>query len=94
MLAPLEDLSIPTAGSSDEGRAADGDVRDLRRALRASRLRLRRNALQSARQLIALNAEISHLQLLCERAALRLDGPLSHHLHHVPVTEACHAGGA
>ena len=72
MLAPLEDRSILSAGSSDEGCAADGEVRELRRALRASRLRLRRSALQSVRQQMRLSSEISHLQLLCERQAQQI----------------------
>lgn len=72
MLAPLEDRSILSAGSSDEGCAADGEVRELRRALRASRLRLRRSALHSVRQQMTLNSEISHLQLLCERQAQQI----------------------
>lgn len=63
-----ERRELPEAGETHEAY----EVRDLSRALRASRLRLRRSALQSARQLIALNAEISHLQLLCERQAQQI----------------------
>jgi len=48
------------------------EVRSLRRALRASRLRLRRSALQSTRQLMALNAEVSRLQHLYERQAQQI----------------------
>ena len=34
------------------------------------------------------------LRLLCERAALRLDGPLSLPAHRLPTTGVCHAGSA
>jgi len=53
-----------------------------------------RHAIRMLDQLCECSDLDEELRLLCERAALRLDGPLSHHLHHVPVTEACHAGGA
>jgi uncharacterized coiled-coil DUF342 family protein len=56
VLAPLEDRSIL------ERDDAAGELADLRRALRESRIRLRRGAWQSARQICALNAEIRRLR--------------------------------
>lgn len=70
MLAPLEDRRVLADSSvaCESGEAgANGEMRALQRALRASRLRLRRSALQSTRQIMALNAEVSRLQSLCDR---------------------------
>jgi len=61
MLAPLEDRRVLATD--------DREIDDLRKALRASRLRLRRSALQSTRQIAALNAELTRLQQICERQA-------------------------
>lgn len=44
---------------------AEREIADLRQALRDSRQRLRRSALQGVRQISALNAEIGRLQQLC-----------------------------
>lgn len=67
MLAPLEDCRI-LADDLDEA----AEIRDLRRALRESRLRLRRSAWQSTRQIAALNAEVSRLQALSEEQRRQL----------------------
>lgn len=67
MLAPLEDRRA-LADEAPEAR----ELHDLRRALRASRLRLRRSALQSTRQITALNAEVTRLQSLCDSQAQQI----------------------
>lgn len=67
MLAPLEDRRVLADSSAED--CSMREMRALQRALRASRLRLRRSALQSTRQIMALNAEVSRLQSLCERQA-------------------------
>ncbi|MBI2306383.1 MAG: hypothetical protein HYU78_03690 [Rhodocyclales bacterium] len=68
MLAPLKDRSV-LADEAPEAR----EIRDLRRALRASRLRLRRSALHSTRQIMALNAEVSRLQALSDGQARQIE---------------------
>ncbi|MFA7291249.1 MAG: hypothetical protein WC023_03270 [Rhodocyclaceae bacterium] len=72
MLAPLENRSVLTVRGCDEECAVEREMHDLRRALRASRLRLRRSALQSTRQIIGLNAEVTRLQAMCERQAQQI----------------------
>lgn len=72
MLAPLENRSVLTIRGCDEECAVEREMGELRRALRASRLRLRRSALQSVRQLTALNAEVARLQQLCDRQAQQI----------------------
>lgn len=64
MLAPLDKRFNPLA---------EQEIRDLRRALRASRLRLRRGALESARRLHTANAELSALRDLCQRQARQIE---------------------
>lgn len=73
MLAPLEDRSVLTVRGCDEACAVREELHELRLALCASRLRLRRSALQGARQVMALNAEIVRLQQCCERRAQQLE---------------------
>lgn len=73
MLAPLEDRSVLTVRGCDEACAVEKELHELRRALRASRLRLRRSALRGVRQVMALNAEIARLQQCCERQAQQLE---------------------
>ena len=72
MLAPLENRNILTVRGCDEECAVEKEMRELRRALRASRLRLRRSALQGARQVIALQVELAHLQAKCERQEVQI----------------------
>ncbi|MCK6405136.1 MAG: hypothetical protein L6Q60_03860 [Rhodocyclaceae bacterium] len=72
MLAPLEDRSVLTVRGCDEECAVEREANELRRLLRASRLRLRRSALQSTRQIVTLNAEIARLQKVCERQAVQI----------------------
>ena len=72
MLAPLENRNILTVRGCDEVCAVEKEMRELRRALRASRLRLRRSALQGARQVIALQVELAHLQAKCERQEVQI----------------------
>lgn len=68
MLAPLEDRSRleqePT--QTPEGERPGEEIEDLRNALRDSRLRLRRGAWQSTRQIMRLNGEVTRLQAHCE----------------------------
>ena len=73
MLAPLEDRSVLTVRGCDEACAVEKELHELRLALCASRLRLRRSALQGARQVMALNAEIVRLQQCCERQAQQIE---------------------
>ena len=47
MLAPLEDRSVLTVRGCDEVCAVEKELHELRRALRASRLRLRCSALRA-----------------------------------------------
>lgn len=68
MLAPLEDRSILERETD-----ATDELADLRRALRESRIRLRRGAWQSARQICTLNAEIKRLQNERDDCRQRLD---------------------
>lgn len=72
MLAPLENRNILTVRGCDEECAVEREMRELRRALRASRLRLRRSALQGARQVMTLKAELAHLQLQCDRQCVQI----------------------
>jgi hypothetical protein len=72
MLAPLENRNVLTVRGCDEECAVEREMRELRRALRASRQRLRRSALQGARQVMALKAELANLQLQCERQGVQL----------------------
>ena len=72
MLAPLENRSLLTVRGCDEECAVEREMRELRRALRASRLRLRRSALQGARQVMALKTELAHLKVLCERQGVQI----------------------
>ncbi|UCV27772.1 hypothetical protein [Ferribacterium limneticum] len=46
-------------------RSSDEEIRDLRLALRESRARLRRSALESTRRIAALSNEVSRLSVLC-----------------------------
>jgi hypothetical protein len=70
MLAPLES-STRLDDEPNEAR----EIHHLRIALRASRHRLRRSALQSTRQLLALEAEVLRLQALCDRQSARIERP-------------------
>jgi hypothetical protein len=72
MLAPLEDRRLLTVRGCDEECAVEKEMSDLRRALRASRLRLRRSALQSTRRIMDLNAEVARLQAMCDRQAQQI----------------------
>lgn len=72
MLAPLENRSVLTVRGCDKECAVEREMHDLRRALRASRLRLRRSALQSTRQIIGLNADVTRLQAMCECQAQQI----------------------
>lgn len=72
MLAPLENRNVLTVRGCDEECAVEREMRELRRALRASRLRLRRSALQGARQVMALKAELANLKLQCERQSVQI----------------------
>lgn len=73
MLAPLEDRSVLTVRGCDEECAVERELHELRRALRASRLRLRRSALQGARRIMALHAETERLRAICERQARQIE---------------------
>ncbi len=73
MLAPLEDRSVLTVRGCDEECAVERELHELRRALRASRLRLRRSALQGARRIMALHAETDRLRAICERQAQQIE---------------------
>lgn len=68
MLAPL-DSSTRLDDESNEAH----EIRELRIALRTSRHRLRRSALQSTRQLLALEAEVLRLQALCDGQSLQIE---------------------
>jgi chromosome segregation and condensation protein ScpB len=72
MLAPLENRSLLTVRGCDEECAVEKEMRELRRALRASHLRLRRSALRGTRQVMALKAELAHLRLQCERQGVQI----------------------
>jgi len=73
MLAPLEDRSVLTVRGCDEVCAVEKELHELRRALRASRLRLRCSALQGALQVMAMNAEIVRLKKCCQRQAQQIE---------------------
>lgn len=75
MLAPLKERALQesAAGTPSPPQAAeDGirlrepeeEIRDLRRALRDSRVRLQRSALESTRRITALNQEVNRLSVL------------------------------
>jgi hypothetical protein len=72
MLAPLKDRRLLTVRGCDEECAVEKEMTELRRALRASRLRLRHSALQSTSQIMGLNAEVARLQAMCERQAQQI----------------------
>lgn len=72
MLAPLENRSVLTVRGCDEECAVERELHDMRRALRAARLRLRRSAVQSTRRILALTAEVEHLQKICERQSVQI----------------------
>lgn len=74
MLAPLKERAVrdndagagvgpAPSGEAPLVRALVTEIDDLRRALRESRSRLRRGAWESTRQIAALNAEVSRLQM-------------------------------
>ena len=72
MLAPLENRNILTVRGCDEECAVEKEMRELRRALRASRLRLRRSALQGARQVMALKGDLVRLQSQCDQQGAQI----------------------
>ncbi len=72
MLAPLEDRRLLSRRGCDEECAVEKEMQALRRALRASRLRLRRSALLGTRQLMALQAEVARLSGECERQRVQI----------------------
>lgn len=76
MLAPLNERSVlecDAGWAAPHQKAADAvpsgspdeEIRDLRQALRDSRARLRRSALDSTRRIAALNNEVSRLSAMC-----------------------------
>lgn len=88
MLAPLKERAwqeSPSGASGTSGPAtrqvetpAPGEEPgDLRRALRESRMRLRRSAWESTKQITALNNEVSRLSTLCASYRQQLVEPES-----------------
>lgn len=69
-------LDHPVASCSSPAPTRDAaaacEISELRQALRDSRQRLRRSALQGVRQLAALNGEIARLQQVCTTQAAQL----------------------
>lgn len=69
--SPLEPPVTPAAGRAL--RAAAAEIADLRRALRESRARLRQGAVEGARRICVLNAEIVRLEARNEVDRRRLE---------------------